>query len=134
MAARLLIGGGGMAGAALLQQVVPKLFKGEIHSIGAALWSGLLVMAVAALWLAGHWLNGRKLDPEARRATACHMVDPLCSGRDPWTAGHIPLLELPLVLGSLWIARTFYGTPRDCRAGLQPETIGPTAPGREVVS
>ncbi len=126
--ARILIGGGGMVGATVFQKVGTGLFDGEIHSIGTVLWFGFLVLAVAALWLAGHWLNGRQLDPESRRATACHMVDPLCGGRDPWTAGHIPLLELPFVLGSLWIARTFYGIPRDCRADLAPEIIHPAAP------
>lgn len=80
----------------------------------------LLVLIGGVLLLLGvHWLSARRMSNLQRREMACHMLDPIWGGRDPYTAG-IPWWEVPTVTFRSWLVRHIYGGPHDCRAGLEP--------------
>jgi hypothetical protein len=101
------------------------IFLGKLPTLRA------LVVAVAAFAVAGllyigaHWLQARRMTGRQRRETACHLLDPIWRGRDPYTGGAIPWWEVPGVTLKLWLARHIYGGPHDCRAGLDPLVYEP---------
>lgn len=108
-----------------LTNIFYDVFLGRPPSLRAIVVTFALLAAAGLLFIGGHWLQARRMTGEERRETACHLLDPLWRGRDPYTGGAIPWWELPLVAFRLWLARNVYGGPHDCRTDLEPLVYQP---------
>lgn len=103
-----------------LTNIFYDIFLGRPPNMRGIVATFALLVAAGLLYVGGHWLQARRMTGEERRETACHLLDPLWRGRDPYSGGAIPWWELPLVAFRLWLARNIYGGPHDCRTGLEP--------------
>lgn len=101
------------------------VFVGDVPTIRIITFNLGGLAAAAVLFVGAHWLQARRMTVEQRRETACHLLDPLWRGRDPYTAGHIPWYEVPAVAFKLWLCRRIYGGSHDCRTGLEPLVYEP---------
>ena len=101
------------------------LFMDELPTLRTLVVTLFWFVGAALLYFGGHWLRARGMDDRQRRETACHLLDPIWRGRDPYTGGAIPWWEVPAVTLKLWLARHIYGGPHDCRAGLEPLVYEP---------
>jgi len=101
------------------------VFLGELPGVRVLVVTGAVMVAAGLLYIGAHWLQARRMTGRQRRETACHLLDPIWRGRDPYTGGAVPWWEIPAVTLKLWLARHIYGGPHDCRAGLEPLVYEP---------
>lgn len=111
--------------ASTLTSVFYDIFLGRPPTLRAIAVTLAVLAAAVLLYVGGHWLQARRMMDDQRCETACHLLDPLWRGGDPYTGGGIPWWEVPAVIFKLWLARHIYGGPHDCRTGLEPLVYEP---------
>ena len=101
------------------------IFLGKLPTLRALVVTAAALAVAGLLYIGGHWLQAQQMTGRQRRETACHLLDPIWRGRDPYTGGAVPWWEIPAVTLKLWLVRHIYGGPHDCRAGLEPQVYEP---------